>query len=179
MEVNKKWFYHRNKLVTLNIELKNKSIDFAIGLIDELIDSLIYDYNDWILYMQSMSDYSIEELESFEEHYQNLLSFEENSDNFEEHLYSSLKERIAVQDLLELYKKDTFSDEDNRLINLAIENDYIDTTDIKEDFLGYVYDIIDKDKFETEHIWEYTDEQYENGLTHKENYNNLINYLNN
>lgn len=86
MEVNKKWFYHRNKLVTLNIELKNKSIDFAIGLIDKLIDSLIYDFNDWILYMQSMSDYSIEELESFEEHYQNLLTFEENSNNFEEQL---------------------------------------------------------------------------------------------
>lgn len=86
MQVDKKWFYHRNKLVTLNIELKNKSIDFAIGLIDELIDSLIYDFNDWILYMQSMSDYSLYELENFEEHYQNLLTFEENSDNFEKHL---------------------------------------------------------------------------------------------
>lgn len=84
MEINKKWFYHRNKLVTLNIELKNKSIDFAIGLIDELIDSLIYDFNDWIMYVQSMSDYSLSlyELEEFEEHYQNLLSFEENLKNF-------------------------------------------------------------------------------------------------
>ena len=86
MQVDKKWFYHRNKLVTLNIELKNKSIDFAIGLIDELIDSLIYDFNDWILYMQSMSDYSLYELENFEEHYQNLLTFEENLENFLTHL---------------------------------------------------------------------------------------------
>ena len=86
MEVNKKWFYHRNKLVTLNIELKNKSIDFAIGLIDELIDSLIYDFNDWILYMQSMSDYSLYELECFEEYYQNLLTFEENLEIFIKHL---------------------------------------------------------------------------------------------
>jgi len=86
MQVDKKWFYHRNKLVTLNIELKNKSIDFAIGLIDELIDSLIYDFNDWILYMQSMSDYSLYELEDFEEHYQNLLTFEENLENFLTHL---------------------------------------------------------------------------------------------
>lgn len=177
MEVNKKWFYHRNKLVTLNIELKNKSIDFAIGLIDELIDSLIYDYNDWILYMQSMSDYSIEELESFEEHYQNLLTFEENSDNFEEHLYSSLKEQIAVQDLLELYKKDTFSDEDNRLINLAIDNGDIDTDEIKEDFMDYMYSNIPC-KCTDEEIWGYTDENYSNGLTHKENFNNLLNYLN-
>ena len=78
--------YFGNKLVTLNIELKNKSIDFAIGLIDELIDSLIYDFNDWILYMQSMSDYSLYELEDFEEHYQNLLTFEENLENFLTHL---------------------------------------------------------------------------------------------
>jgi hypothetical protein len=44
------------------------------------------DFNDWIMYMQSMSDYSLYELECFEEHYQNLLTFEENSDNFEEQL---------------------------------------------------------------------------------------------
>lgn len=82
MEIDNKWFYHRNKLVTLNIELKSKSIDFAIRLIDELIDNSIYDFNDWILYMQNCSDYSLYELECFEEHYQNLLSFEENLDNF-------------------------------------------------------------------------------------------------
>ena len=171
MEVNNKWFYHRNKLVTLNIELKNKSIDFAIGLIDELIDSLIYDFNDWILYMQSMSDYSIEELESFEEHYQNLLSFEENLDNF-------VAKRVkTMQDLLELYKKDTFSDEDNRLINLAIDNYELYTDDIKEDFMGYMYSNIPLE-YTQEEIWAYTDENYSNGLTHKENFNNLLNYLN-
>lgn len=42
----------------------------------------IYYFEDWILYMQSMTDYSIEELEIFEEYYQNLLPFEENLDNF-------------------------------------------------------------------------------------------------
>ncbi len=42
----------------------------------------IYYFEDWILYMQSMTDYSLYELESFEEHYQNLLPFEENLDNF-------------------------------------------------------------------------------------------------
>jgi hypothetical protein len=42
----------------------------------------IYYFEDWIMYMQSMSDYSLYELECFEEHYQNLLPFEENLDNF-------------------------------------------------------------------------------------------------
>ena len=73
-------------------------------------------------------------------------------------------------DILKLYQKDVFSDKDSELIDEAIENGDIDTTDIKEDFMGYVYDRIDKeykDEFETEDIWEYTDEQYENLLTHK------------
>ena len=85
-------------------------------------------------------------------------------------------------DILKLYQKDVFSDKDSELIDEAIENGDIDTTDIKEDFMGYVYDRIDKeykDEFETEDIWEYTDEQYENGLTHKENYKKLISFLKN
>jgi len=36
----KKLLFHRNKLVTINIKLKSKSIDVAIALIDELIDNL-------------------------------------------------------------------------------------------------------------------------------------------
>jgi hypothetical protein len=85
-------------------------------------------------------------------------------------------------DILSLYQKDIFSDKDSELIDEAIENGDIDTTDIKEDFMGYVYDRIDKeykDEFETEDIWEYTDEQYENLLTHKENYKKLISFLKN
>jgi len=81
-----------------------------------------------------------------------------------------------------LYRKNKFTIKDNEFINDAIENGDIDTTDIKEDFMGYVYDRIDKeykDEFETEDIWEYTDENYSNGLTHKENYKNLISFLNN
>jgi hypothetical protein len=46
----------------------------------------IYYFEDWILYMQSMSDYSLYELECFEEHYQNLLTFEENLEIFIKHL---------------------------------------------------------------------------------------------
>jgi hypothetical protein len=53
---------------------------------NKIMEEEIYYFEDWILYMQSMSDYSLYELECFEEHYQNLLTFEENSDNFEQHL---------------------------------------------------------------------------------------------
>lgn len=135
-------------------------------------DFELYDFDDWILYMQSMSDYSLYELECFEEHYQNLLTFEENLENFVD------KRVKTMQDLLELYKKDTFSDEDNRLINLAIDNYELYTDDIKEDFMGYMYSNIPLE-YTREEIWGYTDENYSNGLTHKENFNNLLNYLNN
>lgn len=83
-----------------------------------------------------------------------------------------------MEKVLNLYKKDTFSIEDNLFIDNSIELGLIDTDEIKEDFMGYVYDHIDKNQSDEE-IWSYTDENYSNGLTHKENYNNLINYLNN
>jgi acid stress-induced BolA-like protein IbaG/YrbA len=35
----KKILRHRNKLVTINIKVKNNSIDFAIALIDTIIDN--------------------------------------------------------------------------------------------------------------------------------------------
>ena len=77
---------------------------------------------------------------------------------------------------MKLYKKDTFSVIDNILIDNCIELGYIYTDDIKDDFMGYVYKHIDR-KYTDEDIWSYTDENYSNGLTHKENYNNLIKYL--
>jgi hypothetical protein len=39
MQVTKKTFFNRNKLVTLNIELKSKPIDYAIAVIDNFIDT--------------------------------------------------------------------------------------------------------------------------------------------
>lgn len=80
--------------------------------------------------------------------------------------------------LLELYKKEEFNDEDNRIIDLAIDNKEIYTDEIKDDFMDYVYSNIPS-QYEDEDIWGYTDENYENGLTHKQNFNNLINYLTN
>jgi hypothetical protein len=46
----------------------------------------IYYFEDWVSDMLSSSDYSEWELMGFEEHYQNLLTFEENTDNFIKHL---------------------------------------------------------------------------------------------
>jgi hypothetical protein len=86
----------------------------------------------------------------------------------------------GVAGILKLYQKDTFSDKDSELIDEAIENGDIDTSDIKEDCMGYIYDRLEKefgDKYSSEEIWEYTDENLSNGLTHKENYKNLVEYL--
>lgn len=75
-----------------------------------------------------------------------------------------------------MYLNDTFSIEQNELINDSIQKKEIYTDDIKEDFMSYAYDKIG-DKYELEEIWKYTDENYSNGLTHKENYNELIKFL--
>ena len=83
-----------------------------------------------------------------------------------------------MEEILNLYKKDTFSIEDNLLINNAIELELIYVDEIKDDFMEYMYSRI-TNEYTNEEIWGYTDENYSNGLTHKENYNNLINYLNN
>lgn len=42
----------------------------------------IYYFEDWVSDMLNSSDYSLYELECFEEHYQNLLTFEENTEIF-------------------------------------------------------------------------------------------------
>lgn len=42
----------------------------------------IYYFEDWVSDMLNSSDYSEWELMGFEEHYQNLLPFEENTENF-------------------------------------------------------------------------------------------------
>ncbi len=41
-----------------------------------------YDFDDWVNEMLNQSDYTEIELLEFKEHYQNLLTFEENLDNF-------------------------------------------------------------------------------------------------
>ena len=124
---------------------------------------------------------SLKEINDFIE--QNNLSIKDNDytiKGFKNRKWETLVSKYAgggsVDDILSLYKKDKFSENDSELIEEAIENGDIDTDDIKEDFMSYAYDKIG-DKYESEEISEYTDEQYENGLTHKENYDNLIEFL--
>lgn len=83
-----------------------------------------------------------------------------------------------MDNILELYKKATFSIEDNDFINDAIENGLIDTSDIKENFMTFVYHNLGN-RYELDDIWDYTDENYSNGCTHIENYNNLLEHLKN
>jgi len=82
--------------------------------------------------------------------------------------------------ILKLYQKDKFSKKDDEIIEDAIENGEIDTDTIKEDAMDYIYGRLEKeygDKYSEDEIWSYTDENISNGLTHKENYKNLIEYL--
>jgi hypothetical protein len=81
-----------------------------------------------------------------------------------------------MKNLLNIYKKESFTQEDHQLINSNIDEGSIDTFDIKENFMEYVYENIGNE-YKNEYIWEYTDEYYENGLTHIENYNKLIKHL--
>ena len=83
-----------------------------------------------------------------------------------------------MDNILELYKKAAFSIEDNDFINDAIENGLIDTSDIKENFMTFVYHNLGN-RYELDDIWDYTDENYSNGCTHIENYNNLLEHLKN
>ena len=83
-----------------------------------------------------------------------------------------------MDNILELYKKAAFSIEDNDFINDAIDNGLIDTSDIKENFMDFVYHNIGN-RYELDDIWDYTDENYSNGCTHIENYNNLLEHLKN
>jgi hypothetical protein len=93
--------------------------------------------------------------------------------------FSDEYEGGGVDDILKLYQKDKFSDEDNDIIDDAIENGEIDTDTIKEDAMDYIYGRLEKDfgYYNDEDIWSYTDENISNGLTHKENYENLVEYL--
>lgn len=81
-----------------------------------------------------------------------------------------------MDNILELYKKVSLTEADHDLICEAIENRLIDTTDIKEDFMSFVYSNIGN-RYELDDIWDYTDENYSNGLSHIENYNNLLEWL--
>lgn len=85
-----------------------------------------------------------------------------------------------MENLFKLYLKETFSVEDTEKIGNAIESRELLTEDIKADCMDYIYERMELegiDNVDSAEIWKYTDHNLSNGLTHEENYNNLINYL--
>lgn len=84
-----------------------------------------------------------------------------------------------METILKLYEKNKLSDEDIKIIVSAIDNKEIETDDIKLDFMDFMYDQLHacKKKYADEEIWSYTDEQYQNLLSHWENFNLLTSFL--
>jgi len=84
--------------------------------------------------------------------------------------------KLSSEELMKLYNtKKTFSEKDNDAIDNAIDEGILDTDDIKQDFIAYVEAKLKKSgvEFEDEDIYDFTDEDYQNGLTHHENYENF------
>jgi hypothetical protein len=67
-----------------------------------------YDFDDWVNEMLNQSDYSEFELMCFEEHYQNLLDYEQNTENFiKYHLVHYDKDTLMNTESGVLYDKIT------------------------------------------------------------------------
>jgi hypothetical protein len=77
---------------------------------------------------------------------------------------------ILREKALELYFKDTLTKQDEDIINEAIDIGILETDDILDSFVGYVE--------ETNFFWKLDfAEHYQNGLTHKKNFENFKNWL--
>ena len=79
------------------------------------------------------------------------------------------------------HTKETFSFEVADYISELIDNYELDTSDINEIIMEYIYDKLESNgyKYEDSIIWQFTDENICNLKTGKENYSNLIEYLHN
>ncbi len=101
------------------------------------------------------------------------------SDNDNKTIQSAFKE---IQELiLDMYKnEDKFTKDENYIIGTFIENKTICTEDIRETIMGYIYERMENEhpNVMDEDIWEFTDENVSNGMTAKENYNKLIEFIN-
>ncbi len=76
--------------------------------------------------------------------------------------------------------KETFTIKEIEYINRLKDTCEIDALDISDIIITYIYDKLESlpIKYDEQIIWGYTDENISNGLTSKENYTNLLNYLN-
>lgn len=83
-------------------------------------------------------------------------------------------------DILSLYGKDEFCVNDNDLIDNLIDYGVIETEDIRDDWRGWAID--NYKSFWTNDALDMLtdfDEQYENGKTHPENWNNFLTFIKN
>ena len=73
----------------------------------------------------------------------------------------------------------TFSEDDTNVINKAIEEKILYTDDVIEDFFSYRDENLKSfENFDEDEICSF-DEHYDNGLTHIENFINLVKFINN
>lgn len=81
-----------------------------------------------------------------------------------------------MKKILKLYQEFSFTEADHKLINQAIEQRDIYTDDIKEDFMEYLRQRLKSVglNFSDERIWAFTDEHYDNGYTHIQNYSSFL-----
>ncbi len=75
--------------------------------------------------------------------------------------------------------KNSFTAKDCVYIDKLIDSYQIDTDDIKQFIMNYIYIELEKlsNKYDNQDIWSFTDENICDALTAKENYNNLLQYL--
>jgi hypothetical protein len=78
------------------------------------------------------------------------------------------------------HTKDTFTKDEKYEINKLIDSYELCTSDIMGFVMYYIYNKLESDypnKWDVEEICRYTDENISNGLSGKENYDNLLEYL--
>lgn len=81
-----------------------------------------------------------------------------------------------MQNIFDLYKKEVFTQEDNKLIDEAIDNENIDTEDIIDDWRGWVIEVHNLSNEVYEYFMDF-DEHYNNGLTHPQNFEDFKKFL--
>lgn len=86
-----------------------------------------------------------------------------------------------METILKLYSKRKLSNKDCDIILSAIDNGEIETDTIKENFMDYMYNRLHFyiKKYTDEQVWSYTDEEYQNLLSHQDNFKLLIDFLKN
>ena len=81
-----------------------------------------------------------------------------------------------MKNIFDLYKKESFTEEDNKLIDEAIENGDIDTDDIIDDWRGWQAENQRLCNEVLEYFMDF-DEHYNNGLTHPQNWERFKKFL--